>query len=321
MDLTGWAPARVRGTPTGAIVNWRWVGDLRFDDPFFEESLTRAIRRPFALLFGIDTPLEALREAGGSEALTPSGLIFHMSRCGSTLVSQMAAAHPGVLTISEAAAIEGILRTRRAGVPDQTVVEWLRWTVAALGRPRHGERSYVLKLDSWSTLDLDLFERAFPDTPWVFLYRDPTEVLASHLRHAGPQVIPGVLPPEVLGLAPASLAEMTLEEYAALALARIASAGLANAGSTRGLLVDYRELPDAVFTRILPHFGIDLAPDERAALEAAASRDAKNPAIAFEPDAEAKQRELTDVGRAVVERVLQPVHDELTRKRRADAPC
>jgi hypothetical protein len=52
--------------------------------------------------------------------------------------------------------------------------------VAALGQARAGETRLFLKLDCWHMRDLPLFRRAFPNTPWVFLYRDPVEVLVSH---------------------------------------------------------------------------------------------------------------------------------------------
>ena len=52
-------------------------------------------------------------------------------------------------------------------------------------------RDYFVKFDSWNTLDLALIRRAFPDVPWIFLYRDPVEVIVSHMRQRGSQMIPG----------------------------------------------------------------------------------------------------------------------------------
>ena len=45
-----------------------------------------------------------------------------------------------------------------------------------------------------SVLDLPLIYRAFPDVPWVFVYRQPVEVLASHAGAPLPEADPGTPP-------------------------------------------------------------------------------------------------------------------------------
>ena len=73
--------------------------------------------------------------------------------------------------------------------------------VAAFGRRRGGrERHYFIKLDSWHTLALPLFRRAFPSVPWVFLYRDPVEVLVSQMRQRGAQTVAEIIPPSFYGI-------------------------------------------------------------------------------------------------------------------------
>ncbi len=97
--------------------------------------------------------------------------------------------------------------------------------VAAFGRKRSGrERHYVVKLDCWHTLALPLFRRAFPDVPWVFLYRDPVEVLVSQMRQRGMQMVPQYLPPGFYGIADT---DATMDEdYCARVLGVICRAAL-----------------------------------------------------------------------------------------------
>ena len=95
-----WAPAQIRWTPSGPLVDWCHLGDLRFADPFFEQTIERAMAHPFNLLFRRATSLAAMGEPAQPE-LKPAGLIFHMSRCGSTLVSRMLAASPENMVLSE----------------------------------------------------------------------------------------------------------------------------------------------------------------------------------------------------------------------------
>src|SRR2546430_2644461 len=143
-------------------------------------------------------PIFRCRISCARPPVRPSGFIFHMSRCGSTLLTQMLAALAHNIVISEASPIDAVVRAPhvRPALSDDQHALWLRWMIGALGQPRSGnERHYFIKLDCWHTLALPLFRRAFPDVPWGFLYRDPVEVLVSQLRMPGPQIIPRMLGP------------------------------------------------------------------------------------------------------------------------------
>jgi hypothetical protein len=61
-------------------------------------------------------------------------------------------------------------------------VEYLRVMLRAMARVPGSQRMYV-KFQSAVTLSMDLLLEAFPRTPWVFLYRDLTEV-SCHRRAA-----------------------------------------------------------------------------------------------------------------------------------------
>jgi hypothetical protein len=84
-----------------------------------------------------------------------------------------------------------------------------------------------------------------------------------------------------------------------------------------GLLVNYRQLPDALFTAILPHFGVECGAADRAAMAEAARFDAKTPSFEFEPDSGAKQRVATPVARAAAERWLGELYRRLEALRAA----
>src|SRR5581483_3596580 len=133
----------------------------RLSDPFFEGTVRRQLERPFRALFRRVTPIEAL-DAFREEA-PPAGFIYHWSRCGSTLVTQMLAALPENAAVSEAAPVEQVLSIPGAAE------RWLRPLIAAMGR---GARTFV-KLEAPHTLALPVLQRIFPETPWIFLYRDP----------------------------------------------------------------------------------------------------------------------------------------------------
>jgi hypothetical protein len=231
-----------------------------------------------------------------------------MSRCGSTLVTQMLAAVPTSLVLSEPLLVNDVLRA--PGTDDERARR-LRLAVRALGRRRSGEeRAYVLKLDAWATHDLPLLRRAFPAVPWLFLSRDPLDVLVSHRRQAGMQMLPTVVAPELFGLDLVSAASMPFEEYGAFVLGATCRQALVHRDE-RALFLDYRELPGAVFESILDWFGLDCDTVDCAAMEAASRRDAKNPTHPFTDDRAAKAQAATPELRAAVDRWARPAYEAL----------
>jgi hypothetical protein len=286
----GWLPAQVVWDGAELAVDWAYFGARRLAAPLYEGDLRAALARPFNVLFRFRTPLSALgRWAGALPSLRPSGLIFHMSRCGSTLVSQMLAAAPANLVVSEGAPIDVVLQLGGAAP-----VGSLQAMIGALGQVRDGERRYFIKLEAWHLLALPAFRAAFPDTPWLFLYREPAEVIVSHLRQPAPLAPPAVLD----ALCGTGADERAGAELTAQALGAICRAALEAQGVGGGLLVNYAELPAALWSRILPHFGVTWSDDERAAMTAAARFDAKAPWLAFAPDAADKRRQADDRVRA-----------------------
>ena len=303
LDLTGWTPARLRLAPE-PTVEWVYTGSIRFTDPFFDQTLERAVRDPFSLLFRRRTGLEALRDwAEASPGLRPAGFVTHMSRAGSTLVAQMLATCRRFLVLSEAGPLDAALRASASAPADL-----VRWTFSALAQPRAGETTAFVKLDSWSVLALPALEEAFPGTPWLFLYRNPAEVLASQLRRSGVHGVPGALPPELFGLDRAELATTPREEYLARVLARICEAALEHTGNPNGVFVDYSNLPAFVLERLPGHFGLELSEQERTVMAGAAQLDAKNPSVPFDP---APTAPLSAEAHAAVERWLLPLYDRL----------
>ncbi|MCW3847201.1 sulfotransferase [Sphingomonas sp. LB-2] len=307
-----WLPARC-AIEAGFAIDWYHYAAAPLAEPFFADTRNRAGMRPFNQLFRYRTQFGDFIQADREGALQPDGFIFHMSRCGSTLVSQMLAALPGTIVVSEADMLDMIVQLPllAQGVSNELHIDALRAVVAALGRDRSGtSQRYFIKLDSWHTLALPLFRQAFPDVPWIFLYREPVEVLVSQERMRGTQTAPGVLPPQIFGF---TEAEMSLPDvdYIARVLARTCSAVTDQWELGGGLAVDYRELPDAMLTRILPHFGIDPAPGERALLDAASGRDAKAPDTGFKPDSARKREEAGPATRAAAERHMAAVHARL----------
>lgn len=274
------------------MADWCWLGDLRFTDPFFDQTIARALRRPFSLLFRHQTPLTVLEQAG-SGAQRPAGFIFHASRCGSTLVSQMLAAVESNSVISESPLVDFVLRSHANGkiITDEQRVQWLQWVIGVLSRKKkNAVRSYI-KFDSWHVLHLPLVRRAFPDVPWIFIYREPLEILASHQQQPGSQMVPGTLDPMTFGMDPARLHEMPQHEYGARVLSGVLETAAAHARTHGGVLMNYTQLPNAVWSLLPQVFGAGWGVDDIERMRNAARFHAKNPSLNFEPDSAQKREQ------------------------------
>jgi hypothetical protein len=293
----GWLPVDLRLQADQPVAEWLYFGSRRFVEPFFEKTVRAALRNPFARAFRHEA---TLREKAGT---APSGFIFHMSRCGSTLVAQTLASIDRTLVISEASPIDAAIRTNN--------VDSLRNIVHALGQRRFGETHYFVKFDAWHIHNLRLIREAFPDTPWIFVYRDPVEVLVSQLRSPGQQALPGAMDPGALGLSLSDITGLGRQEWCARVLANFCTSALAFRDDPRSLFVDYRQLPGAIWGLVAQHFSLHLSGEELARMQSAAQLDAKSPARNFESDCDSKQREATGAIHELAAIWLNPLYTEL----------
>ncbi|MBO9708627.1 MAG: aspartyl beta-hydroxylase [Caulobacter sp.] len=302
----GWLPVGLDTKGDEPVVEWAWFGRKRLLEPFYDESVALRLHRPINRLPRPRSPLSALVGEPMETKLT--GLVFHMSRCGSTLTAQMLAAPSAHAVVAEGPPIDAVVRME--GLAPEAHAALLRAIVAAFGRRRtEAERRLFLKLDSWHVPALPLFRRAFPDTPWVFLHRDPVEVLVSHAHRPGLHMIADLVTPQTWGLE--ADGQTFGDDYRARVLGAACRAALEGHARGGGLVVGYPSLPGAVLDHILPHFGVEIGPEERAVMVAAGGRDAKAVHAAFVPDAAAKQRAASQGLRAACARHADEPHRAL----------
>jgi hypothetical protein len=270
-SLRDWFPAALDGDRLA----WRHVPG-RFADPFFADTLQRQAPHERRVCF---TPLSALARA--EPGLAPSAFVFHISRCGSTLLTQLLATLPACVSLSEPPVIDDFLRLHRQAPHASGGIPRLRQLILALGQRRQpAETHYIIKFDSWHLCDLDLLRAAFPDTPCWFLYREPEAVLASHRRMRGPHMTPGLVLPAQPG--EHAVAPGDLEGYGMEVLALYFRLALSHASHLRWL--HYRQLPAAVWDIFLPHAGLACREHEVQAMRLRAAYHAKDGAAAYRGD-------------------------------------
>ena len=211
-------------------------------------------------------PLSQLkREALAAGApLSPAGFIFHMSRVGSTLAANILASSPERLVYSEG------FRMPCNGCSRKVQVALIRDLVLVYGASTSHAAMYF-KFQSAMTPMMDLLLEAFPDTPWAFLFRSPTQVVQAW---AGSHGFLGAVCTQAQAKAPKAVCNILAQagvstpcnsappaQYCAAHLARMADAALvayahdaeavaaAPGRRPRGLLLEYTALPGAALPR------------------------------------------------------------------------
>lgn len=285
-----WFPTILRIERSEPVVDWQHLGSTDFHHPFYDHTIESLSRKPFGRFFRITTPLSQL---AGMKQRKPSGFIFHISRCGSTLVSKALNRYPECTTFSEPSIFESLISLSHS-FPLSTVSDWLRDLVGVFSARN---TSVVFKLNPVQSVHLEFWRKAFPDTPWVFLYREPLEVLVANLRNPGfhQTLVPGVQDEE------ARLTEI-LRLYLESGIRHL---------DQQALTLRYRELSTVTVGEVASHFGIQAGPNTGNLVEALMGHDAKRPGIKFQNDSSQKRAEASPKARGLCERVLEPLVAQL----------
>ena len=264
-----WVPVDALIAGDQPAIEWMELRGVEFKEPFFNETLAKmdSNAKRSRVITNIHTLLQF---ESICEGLSPAGFIFHCSRCGSTLVANACRALKGSLVIAEAPAIDKLISRFFTDAPPGSARELLyllllRASVSALGQRLTGDESrYFVKLACTSTLQVERIRRVWPDVPFVFLYRDPVEVIISNLKST-----PEWMQPEsnrsaaaaIVGVTEDQLASLTAEEYCARSLGRFFSAVDANF-DTQIKLVNYAQLGRDSLIEIVKFFGIEPTQNE-----------------------------------------------------------
>ena len=225
---------------------WLDLAGKRISEPFFSDTILRCkasapINRRFASISSLEY-LTACASAA-ADVVAPSAFIFHVSRCGSTLVSQLLGLSEKNITLSEVPLIDELLRASGRQEDSSAAQAALKASIALLGRRRFGQEKHLfIKLDSWHVFFAGTLRRLYPGVPFVLLYRSPDEVVFSHQKRRGMQAVPGLLEPELFGMSHAESTSYDGDRYIAKVLEYYYSQFLLIAeNDDDSILLDYRQ--------------------------------------------------------------------------------
>lgn len=309
-SLKGWLPVDavvVNGRPG---LWWMDMSGVSLTEPFFQQTVERAKadgsgRRELFTEFDVLLQFEKLWDG-----VQPTGFIFHSSRCGSTLLANACRVMSNSIVLSEANAIDKLIArfitdAAEGGVKESLYSVFLRGVVHALGQRRTGaEKHLFIKFACSSFSQIDRIRRIWPNVPWLFLYRNPTEIIVSNIN----DVPPWLIDPDrrvlasIISASPDAVAEMSLEELCARTVGSLYTTAnrLANTG---GMLLNYSQLSVPVITGVLSFFNVHPSVEE---LEMIAGRSGIyskeiSGTRQFGDDSETKQKQASRLVREMAE--------------------
>jgi hypothetical protein len=265
-----------------------------------------------------------------------SGVVFHESRCGSTLTANiLAASNPKAHRVySESSPPISVLGGSICGdnyatCSGRVAASMLRdiiYLMSRTNRPLEEERVFF-KIQSIGSRHLKIFTTAFPQTPYLMVYRDPVQVMMSHLkggnlRNANCVRGRGSPPYSVLKTVKrytpnTAVKNIGSEDYCAAHLASITET-MVHDRTDYGLPINYDILTDTLYNDVLPYWlnvprlsDRQLTTVQGVAAVYSKNRGGNRVAGSFQSDSEKKEEMASAAVRSAAQTYLTPSYHEL----------
>jgi hypothetical protein len=185
--LKNWIPHQPVYFDNQILCEWLYLADKTFTESFFFQTTFSC--QSFAenkKQFKSVSTFDGLREMSSTvPSVEPSAFIFHISRCGSTLLTQMLSLDEKNIVVSEAKILDTVLQNLVIN-DSEDAENIVKAIIKLLGKKRFGrETGFFVKLDSWHILIYEKLRRLYPHTPFIFTFRRPDEVLRSQMNSMG----------------------------------------------------------------------------------------------------------------------------------------
>jgi hypothetical protein len=263
-EITDWIPWKLMNHSTEPACSWLYTGNKNFTEPFFDDTISICRRmenncKPFKPVSSLQLMAEW---AIAADALSPTAIIFHISRCGSTLLSQLLGLDESNIALSEVPFFDDLLRLpfKNGSYNNNIVAEFLKAAVHLYGRKRTGnEKHHFIKTDSWHIHFYKSLRLLYPSVPFILLYRKPWEVVLSQRRQRGMHAVPGVIEPAIFGFSNQQINPHDLDYYMTKVLEGYFNKMIEIVQADKQiLLVNYNEGLDNIFTKMYALLGLEI---------------------------------------------------------------
>lgn len=268
-------------------------------------------------------------EAAVVNILDLPAVVFHESRCGSTLTANLLATwHPTQHRVySESTpplqALQRVCGDAYEKCSIETAAEIFQDVIYLMRRsddPR--EERVFFKFQSAGTRNIEVFQMAFPATPYLFVYRDPVQVMMSQLgrgiKSANCLQTKGHPSPIIRRILQKYGADHTPEDYCAAHLASITER-IVDSYTDYAIPINYRDMPNILFDTVFPQLLDErpiAEPDLHRMKETANvySKGRGGETHEFAADSAQKEAAANERVRAASERYLKSSYDRLEQK-------
>lgn len=287
--LQHWLPVDLSQNLAGVFCKWIYFGSQQFKESFFTDTIAKCLSHPFnSSPFRVSTGIEYLSDLQKLVLpLNPTAFIFHISRCGSTLLSQLLSLDDKNVVVSEGPLFDKILRLKytQNSIEEDTRLEYLKSAIALTGQKRfENQQRYFVKWDSWHLFFLNDIQKAFPEVPIIFLKRELEEVIQSHKKLPGTQAVPGLLEPAIMGLQDGHIREMGHDLYLEMVLQKMLRAmGEFMSKNGNCLLLDYENGTLENYQKTLDFLKMEIDEGQRRNAQNRLNYHSKHPEEAFKP--------------------------------------
>jgi len=278
-------------------------------EPFQDEYISRC--RQQSLLTNILQPRTSLTnlsfQATQVAKAQPAGFIFHLSRCGSTLISGCLSELDSTCVFSESPVLTEILLDSDLAFTARQ--EYLQQLIDLQACVFPSRPQVIIKWNAWDIFYRDLIRTIYPYVPVIFLVRNPVEILASHHRSAG-RHMSGDLTlghvNSVFGKKPAS----SLLECRIDVLSELLNKMQEIADKDSILRLDYRQLDFKKMCELCSHFNIPLSQHEMERINTRLAYHSKSPALRFMDDTTLKQNLFSDADIIQIRQSLEQKYNQ-----------
>jgi gluconate kinase len=267
--------------------NWLQLADKKFEEPFFDETILKCRALPVNVKNRkCISSLSLLPDWSlAVDSAKPAVFIFHLSRCGSTLVSQLFTLDDTNIVLSEVPFIDEILRLpyQKRGISEEQTTEWLEAAIQFYGQKRNEiQERLIIKTDCWHIFFYQHLRKIYPEVPFVFLYRQPDEILQSQQKRRGMQAVPDMIESSIFGIRQDEIQYADFDHYFSLVMEKIMTAALQLSElDSKTILVNYVEGILPIVERIAFHASIPITSEIQNQMKLRISYHAKYPEQVF----------------------------------------
>jgi len=297
-----WLPYRYQ--PKSQLINWL-IPFGHPTEPFQDEYISRCRQHLLNQIIQPSTIEFALQQSENLTDEQPAGFIFHLSRCGSTLISGCLSELESTCVFSESPLLTEVLLDNNLTPSQQK--NSLRAVINLQAAAFPNRPNMIIKWNAWDIFRWDIIRALYPQVPVIFLVREPVEILASHQRSAGRHMAGDISLANLHPVFSRVSSEQTLLAWQSGVLAAVLSEMSRVKNNNSILCLDYKSIDRAGINEVCHHFGL------QPHLERFTQRlqfHSKTPQIIFSNDNQIKQAIFSDADKAFIQEAILPLYKD-----------